>query len=79
MLISDILGEDTSHDKARALGYYQPQDDNSVPQLKGTRRTRLLLKDIRRLRKMMDAKRAEQLKKSAFLRDIYKFIPKNEL
>lgn len=75
MLISELLNEDFNSDETRLLGYWSPDEDNSVPQLRGMRRTRLLLKDIRRLRQMTDARRAEQLKKSAFLRDIYKWVP----
>lgn len=75
MLIRELLNEDFNSDEARLLGYWTPNEDGSVPQLRGMRKTRLLLKDIRRLRQMTDAKRAEQLKKLAFLRDIYKWVP----
>lgn len=78
MLIREVLNEDFSRDDTKALGYWLPEEDNSVPKLGELRKTRLLLKDIRRIRKMVDAKRADHIKKSAFLRNIYKFVPKKD-
>lgn len=77
MLIREIVSEDIS--SAKALGYWVPQDDNSRTQLGDLRKTRLLLKDIRRLRKMVDARHAEKVRKSAFLRNIYKWVPRDQL
>ena len=79
MLISELLNEDFSFDKAKDFGYWAPDEDSSTPQLGDLRRTRLTLKDIRRIRRMVDARQAEQVKKSEFLRDIYKFVPKKPL
>ena len=79
MLISELLNEDFSFDKANYFGYWAPDEDSSTPRLGDLRRTRLTLKDIGRLRRMVDTRQAEQVKKSKFLRDIYKFVPKKPL
>lgn len=72
MLISELLSESYS---PRQLGYQMVSDDHSLPDWDGVRRSRLTLKQIRRLRQMNDCREAERLKKAAFLRDIYRYIP----
>jgi hypothetical protein len=55
--------------------YQSLKHDNSRTRLGGLRQTRLTLSQIKRLRKMTDARNLETQAKRAFLRNIYKFVP----
>jgi hypothetical protein len=60
--------------KPAVAGYQDVEDDNSKPKWKESRKTKLTLRQIRKLRKMIDVRnfeRAENLKK---VRKQYKVV-----
>ena len=57
--------------------YQGLSDDNSAPHLGSLRQTHLTLGQIRKLRKMNDARRIEHVTKMAQLRKQYRHVPKN--
>lgn len=78
MILRELFYYDQNTGEPKEDNRYEPEHDTSVVQKSDTRKTRLTLRQINRVRKAADAHNKEQIEDLAFIRQMYGLVPNQE-